>query len=105
MSLGVHHYSPPEWAALRESRCFMERGVIVDPPAMVRPAEDLGDLAAVANAGYHASEDAAQQCIEHYSAPGEALLKSMKLCGRGRCLTWLAAIQRFAERLTPSPSG
>jgi hypothetical protein len=45
MSLGVHHYSPPEWAASRESRCFMERDVIVDPPAMVRPAEDLGEHA------------------------------------------------------------
>ena len=76
----------------------MDRDVIVDPPALVRPAEDLGELAAAANAGYHAGEDAARQGIAHYIAAGEALVKAKKLCGHGRWLEWVQKNLRFGDR-------
>jgi Protein of unknown function (DUF3102) len=76
----------------------MERDVIVDPPAVVRPAEDLGELAPLANAGFDAGEDAARQGVKHYIAAGEALVKAKALCGHGKWLTWAEKNLRFGLR-------
>jgi hypothetical protein len=76
----------------------MDRDLFVDPPALVRPAEDLGELAAVANAGYQAGEDAARQGIAHYIAAGEALVRAKKLCGHGRWLEWVRKNLCFGDR-------
>lgn len=72
--------------------------MIVDPPALVRPAEGLGELAAVANTGYQRGEDATRQGIEHYIAAGEALVKAKKLCGHGRWLEWVQKNLCFGDR-------
>jgi hypothetical protein len=68
------------------------------PPAIVAPAEGLGELAAVANAGYEAGEDATRKGIDHYIAAGEALVKAKKLCGHGKWLEWVQKNLRFGDR-------
>ncbi len=69
-----------------------------NPPAIVAPAEGLGELAALANAGYEAGEDATRKGIDHYIASGEALVKAKKLCGHGKWLPWVEKNLRFGDR-------
>lgn len=61
----------------------------IDPPAEVRPAEDLHALAKRINAAHEAGEGAARQGLEHFRAAGEALLKAKAQCAHGKWLAWL----------------
>ena len=70
------------------------------PPAIVAPAEGLGELAAVANAGYEAGEDATRKGIDHDIAAGEALVKAKKLCGHGK---WSRGWRRASASATGKP--
>jgi len=69
-----------------------------DPICNVRPAEDLGELAARINREHDAGEVAARDVLEHFRSAGEALIRAKALCGHGRWLTWLKANVRFSPR-------
>ena len=67
------------------------------PPAIVAPAEGLGELAAVANAGYQAGEDATRRGSRlHCRRRGAG--KAKKLCGHGKWLAWVKKSLRFGDR-------
>jgi hypothetical protein len=68
------------------------------PPAAVAPAQTLGELAAVANAGFHAGEEATRKGLDHYIQAGEALTRAKKLCGHGKWLDWVGKNLRFGDR-------
>jgi hypothetical protein len=61
------------------------------PPALVRPAEDLGALLAAARAEHEAGEGATRKGLEHYRKAGEALVRAKAAAGHGQ---WLAALAR-----------
>jgi hypothetical protein len=69
-----------------------------DPPAVVRPAEDLGELAAAINREHEAGEACTRRGLEHYRRAGEALVKAKAQCGHGRWLPWLKANVRFSQQ-------
>jgi hypothetical protein len=71
---------------------------LFDPPAMVRPAEDLAALAARANAEHEAGERLTRKGLEHYRAAGEALRKAKAQCGHGKWLAWLKANVKFSQQ-------
>jgi hypothetical protein len=69
-----------------------------DPPAMVRPANDLAALANQINAEREAAERAARQSIEHARVAGEALLEARQQCAQSRdWLLWLKQNVRFSK--------
>jgi hypothetical protein len=63
----------------------------IDPPAIVRPAEELAALAGRINREHAAGEEAALRGLEHFRKAGEALLKAKAWCGHGGWLPWLKA--------------
>jgi hypothetical protein len=70
----------------------------LNPPAIVRPAEDLAALAAEVNAAHVAVEAAGRQTLEQAKRAGDALLRAKKLTGHGKWLPWLTANVRFSRR-------
>jgi hypothetical protein len=68
----------------------------INPPAIVRPVEDLDVLARQINAR---EEEMVGSVLEHAKAQGEDLLRAKKACGHGKWLPWLNAnVKRIKER-------
>jgi hypothetical protein len=59
--------------------------------AVVRPAEDLAELMAVAQAEHEAGQRGEQMTLEHYRKAGEALVRAKAAAGHGR---WLPALEK-----------
>jgi len=64
--------------------------MILNPPAAVRPAEDLAELLAVASAEHEAGQRAERESLEHYRKAGEALIRAKAAAGHGK---WLKALK------------
>src|SRR5689334_4363071 len=71
---------------------------LITPPDVVRPAEDLAELARRINAAHEAGESATRKGLEHFRAGGEALLRAKQQCGHGGWLKWLRANVRITDR-------
>src|SRR5262249_29472399 len=69
-------------------------------PAIVREAEDLESLAAIANAAHEEGEQLSREGLARFRAAGEALIKAKKQCGHGEWLGWREKNIRFSERQT-----
>jgi hypothetical protein len=67
----------------------------INPPAIVRPAEDLVALARRINAR---EEEMVGSVLEHARAQGEDLLRAKKACGHGKWLPWLEANLRRVKK-------
>jgi Protein of unknown function (DUF3102) len=61
----------------------------LQPPAIVRRAEDLVALAETINAAHEAGEGAARKGLEQFRKAGDALLKAKALVGHGNFGLWL----------------
>jgi hypothetical protein len=77
---------------------LVTKGDLFDPPAIVRPAEDLAALATAINAEHGAALAAARSSLEHAKAAGEMLIRAKKQCCHGKWLPWLKANVKFSER-------
>ena len=64
-------------------------GNLIDPPALVRRAEDLEALAVAINADHQAGEASASQGLERFRAAEQKLIKAKEKCDHGRWLEWL----------------
>jgi hypothetical protein len=71
---------------------------LFDPPAIVRPAEDLATLARQIDAEHQAGEAATRKGLAHFRAAGEKLLRAKAQCEHGKWLPWLEANVRFDRR-------
>jgi adenine-specific DNA-methyltransferase len=71
---------------------------LIDPPASVRPAEDLAALATRINAEHEAAEAATREGLERFRRAGEALLRAKARLGHGQWLPWLKKHVRFSYR-------
>jgi hypothetical protein len=69
-----------------------------DPPAIVKPASALAELAGRINAEHQQVETALRAGLEHARAAGELLLQAKAQCGHGRWLEWLKANVAFTDR-------
>jgi hypothetical protein len=76
---------------------IMDRSLF-DPPAIVRPAEDLAVLAAQINHEHAQAEAALRSSLGHARAAGELLAQAKGRCGHGAWLPWLREHVRFSER-------
>jgi hypothetical protein len=63
----------------------------IDPPAAVRPLEDLAELLAAAKGEHEAGLTAERASLEHYRKAGQALLRAKAAAGHGR---WLPALAK-----------
>ena len=86
----------------------------LEPPAIVRPAEDLAALLAVATSEHEAGQRAERASLEHYRKAGEALLRAKAAAITGQALAEgeallnspdvtpeeLVALIKWAEQLT-----
>ena len=70
----------------------------VDPPAIVRPADELVQLAAAINAEHEAGEKSAWKRLQHYRKAGERLLRAKEVAGRGKWLNWFPKNVKFSLR-------
>jgi hypothetical protein len=70
----------------------------LNPPAIVRPAEDLAALAHAINAAHIAGEAAARRGLEHFREAGEKLQKAKAQCGHGKWTDWLKKNLKFSPR-------
>jgi phage N-6-adenine-methyltransferase len=73
--------------------------VPVDPPALVRPAEDLATLAKAINAAHEAAQGAMRTGLEKAREAGDALLKAKAACKHGQWLSWLKGNTKL-DRMT-----
>jgi hypothetical protein len=71
---------------------------LINPPAIVRPVEDLATLASRIRAGHTAAEGAARSSLEHALQVGNDLIKAKALCGHGQWLKWLEANAAMTDR-------
>src|SRR5690349_2314819 len=71
---------------------------LFDPPAIIKPADALAELAGRINAEHQQAETALRAGLEHAKNAGGLLLEAKKQCGHGRWLPWLKANVRFSER-------
>jgi ParB family chromosome partitioning protein len=62
---------------------------VLEPPALIRPAEDLAILAAEINAEHEAGECASRKGLEHFRAAGERLIRAKAQCGHGKFKAWI----------------
>jgi len=69
----------------------------LDPPAIVKPAEDLAQLAQQINADHEAGEQARKERLSRFRSAGEKLLKAKKLCKHGQWLKWLKENVKFSK--------
>lgn len=76
----------------------MRRELPTTPPAAVRPAEDLAELAAAINAEVQAGDQSSRRGVEHYRAAGLKLIEAKTRCGHGRWLEWLRANVRVSQQ-------
>jgi hypothetical protein len=76
---------------------IMDRSLF-DPPAIVRPTEDLAVLAAQINHEHAQAEAALRSSLGHARAAGELLAQAKARCGHGGWLHWLREHVRFSER-------
>jgi site-specific DNA-methyltransferase (adenine-specific) len=67
------------------------------PPAVVRPAEDLAELAERINAEHAAGERETRRGLEHFRKAGEDLLKAKARVGHGKWLKWLKVSMKFSQ--------
>src|SRR4051794_951662 len=70
---------------------------IINPPAIIKPADDLQALAAEINAEHVAGDNAARRGLEHYRAAGEKLLQAKEKCNHGEWLAWVKANVKFSQ--------
>jgi hypothetical protein len=70
---------------------------LIDPPAIVREAEDLKALASQINAQHAAVEGAVRKGLEHARHAGAALIRARKQCGSTQWLTWLGTNVQFGK--------
>jgi hypothetical protein len=70
---------------------------LLNPPAVVRPVDDLAALAAEINAAHVAGEGATRKGLEHFRQAGEALLRAKAACGGRKFKPWLEANVRFGR--------
>jgi hypothetical protein len=71
---------------------------LFDPPAIVRPAQDVAALLAAANAEHEAGEQAQRVSLEHYRKAGEALLRAKAAAGHGNWLKLLREQGRMSQQ-------
>jgi hypothetical protein len=69
-----------------------------DPPAIVKSADALTELAGRINAEHRQVETALRAGLEHARAAGELLLQAKAQCGHGHWLEWLKANVAFTDR-------
>lgn len=70
----------------------------MQPPAIVREAADLSELAARINREHQAGTAATRKGLENFREAGEALIKAKGLCGHGEWLKWLEKNVHFDRR-------
>src|SRR3989442_10571671 len=61
-------------------------------------AQDLGSLAARANAEHEAAFGRLKDALEHARRAGEALIQAKTLCKHGEFLQWIEANCHFSRR-------
>lgn len=71
---------------------------MLNPPAIVRPADDLADLANAINADHEAGEQDVRRGLKRFRAAGEKLIRAKAACGAGNWLAWVRKNLRFNER-------
>src|SRR5262249_54156883 len=75
---------------------------LFEPPALVRPAEDLAVLAEQINAAHQAGEGATRKGLEHFRAAGDRLIKAKAQLkedvGHGQWLKWIKKNLKFDRR-------
>jgi hypothetical protein len=71
---------------------------LFDNPAIVRPADELAELARQIHAEHEAAEVSLRSGLEHARKAGELLLQAKSRCAHGKWLTWLKDNARFSER-------
>jgi hypothetical protein len=69
----------------------------MDPAGIVRPAEDLAELARQINAEHEAGRKDMRKSLLHYRAAGERLLQAKAQCSRGTWLPWLKKNVTFTQ--------
>jgi hypothetical protein len=67
----------------------MIRDELLNPPAIVRPAEDLAALAKAINAAHQQAGEALQAGLEHARRAGQLLAEAKRQCGHGKWTAWL----------------
>ena len=74
--------------------------ILGDPQGsvIVRSAETLAELAAVANRAHAAGEAAVRKGLEEFRVAGEALIRAKAQLGHGRWLPWVKQHLAFTER-------
>lgn len=75
---------------------------ILNPPAIVRPNEDLQALAHEINSEHALAEQASRKGLEHYRNVGKTLLKVKKACGHGHFGNWLRRNVKFTQQAATS---
>src|SRR5208283_6005569 len=71
---------------------------IIDPPALVRLADDLGELASQINAEHARCEAAMEQGLQHARNIGQMLLTAKGKVPHGEWLGWLKASTKVSAR-------
>jgi hypothetical protein len=69
-----------------------------DPPAEVRPAENLRDLAKKINAAHVEGARLIRKGLEHYRDAGRLLHQAKEQCGHGKWLPWVEKNLDFDRR-------
>jgi hypothetical protein len=69
-----------------------------DPPAIIKPADALAELAGQINAEHQQAESALRTGLEHARRAGELLLQAKQQCRHGEWLPWLEANAHFTVR-------
>jgi protein gp37 len=76
----------------------MRHPLPLDPPAIVRPAEDeLAALAQEINAEHEAGRKDMRQALLHYHTAGERLIRARAKCKHGEWLPWLKKNVKFSQ--------
>jgi hypothetical protein len=71
---------------------------LTNPPAIVRPASDLAELAAQISDQHRLCVEATSTALEHARRAGELLVAAKERAGHGQWLPWLKANCPFSER-------
>jgi Protein of unknown function (DUF3102) len=69
-----------------------------DPPAIVREADSLAQLASEINALHAAGEETSRKGLAHFRDAGKKLLAAKEKCGHGNWLAWLKTNVKVSER-------
>jgi hypothetical protein len=85
-------------AVLKEEEQGTMRSDFTQPISMVRPAEELSELAHKINVEHGRAETSLQAGLEHARRAGELLNRAKEKCQHGQWLSWLKANVRCAER-------